>query len=175
VGHLLSPLHAQRWLRSLKRKKSPPWPQGQGIRCCFGEARDWAAFLASLADSGQQRLRCPASSAAKRWKIKGYSDDAGKPELRGTARWSWQDSKQQSSDYWKHLCVGSRVLASNACVTQEPELRRTAWQLAGLEMQPSDYGTSLHRLTSPSSWCWRDDATDASNGRAAPTLAAIGR
>jgi hypothetical protein len=47
-----------------------------------------AAFLATPADSGRQRPRSP-SPAAKPRKVKGYSERARKPELRGTAWWGW--------------------------------------------------------------------------------------
>jgi SOS response associated peptidase (SRAP) len=58
-----------------------------------------AAFFVTPSDSGRQRPRHAASPTAKPRKIKDYSDDARKPELRRTAWWSWQDSKQPPSDY----------------------------------------------------------------------------
>jgi hypothetical protein len=58
-----------------------------------------AAFLATPADSGRQRPRSPASPAAKPRKVKGYSERARKPELRGTAWWARQDSNLPPPDY----------------------------------------------------------------------------
>jgi hypothetical protein len=58
-----------------------------------------AAFFVTPSDSGRQRPRHAASPTAKPRKIKDYSDDARKPELRRTAWWSWEDSNQQPNDY----------------------------------------------------------------------------
>jgi hypothetical protein len=78
------------------------------------------AILATLADSGRQRPRYPAPLAAKPRKVKDYSDRAGKPELRRTAWWSWQDSNQQTNDYGggaSRRCFRARGPASYAGVT----------------------------------------------------------
>ena len=56
----------------------------------FGETRDWAGIFGDLPDSGRQRPRYLASPAAKPPKVKDYSDDARKPELRRTAWWMTQ-------------------------------------------------------------------------------------
>jgi hypothetical protein len=70
----------------------------------FGETRDWAGIFGDLPDSGRQRPRYLASPAAKPPKVKDYSDDARKPELRRTAWWSWQDSNQHPNDYaWRWM------------------------------------------------------------------------
>jgi hypothetical protein len=50
-----------------------------------------AAFFVTPSDSGRQRPRHAASPPAKPRKVKDYSDDAGKPELRRTAWW-WPQS-----------------------------------------------------------------------------------
>jgi hypothetical protein len=60
-------------------------------------------FLATSADSGQQRPSCPPSPTAKPRKVKDYSDRAGKANLRRTAWWSWQDSNRRASDYEANL------------------------------------------------------------------------
>jgi hypothetical protein len=46
-----------------------------------------------------QRRTYLKSLAAKLRKANDYSDRARKPELRGTAWWSWRDSNWQPSDY----------------------------------------------------------------------------
>jgi hypothetical protein len=51
----------------------------------FARPETGAGFLASLADSGRQRPRYPASPAAKPRKVKDYSDGARKRSLRRTA------------------------------------------------------------------------------------------
>jgi hypothetical protein len=55
-------------------------------------------FLATLADSGGQRPRYPASPAAKPRKVKDYSDGARKPGLRRTAWWAHKDSNLGPAD-----------------------------------------------------------------------------
>jgi hypothetical protein len=60
-------------------------PPGNGL----ARPETGAALLARSADSARQRPHYPASPAAKPRKVKGYSDGAGKPQLRGTAWWGW--------------------------------------------------------------------------------------
>ena len=76
------------------------------------------AFLAKIAYFARQRLTAPASAAPKAREVKDYSDRRGKPNLRRTAWWGWQDSNLQPSDYEpvpssypRATCTASRNIA----------------------------------------------------------------
>jgi hypothetical protein len=59
------------------------------------------AFFVTPSDSGRQRPRHAASPTAKPRKVKDYSDDAGKPELRRTAWW-WPQSPEGGLGIARH-------------------------------------------------------------------------
>ena len=79
-------------------------------------------FFAILPDSWRQRPCCPVSPSAKPRNVKDYSSGARKPELRGTAWWSWQDSNQQANGYEQWM---TRYVERVASVSEPEQLMLT--------------------------------------------------
>jgi hypothetical protein len=120
-------------------------PPGKGL----ARPETGAAFLATLADSGRQRPRDPGSPAAKPRKVKDYSDGARKPQLRRTAWWSWQDSKQPPSDY-DGTVAGSWIRRVSVGVSAQAVI----WRDDPYSI-PADFALTFDRVTRRCAVVWQ--------------------
>jgi hypothetical protein len=84
---------------------------------------------------------------AKPRKVKDYSDGARKPELRGSAWWSSQDSNQQTNDYEK-LCRTLRQLGRPSLMLA-PRHFPSAPRRPSRPNEPTGFAAFIRHVTSP--------------------------